>query len=945
MRRPALLAILNLFLPSAILLLAPHASNAQVIETVAGGGPLVVTKEELPIHYGMLNELAVDATDRLLLTNMGRLYAIDTAGQVSVVAGSGSSANNRLNTGGLTTPVSIALAPMGAVVTPGPPGILYVAENGISAGIGRFTTGPMGTAVRIAGFPTRLPEFDGVPAISAQIDWVGGMVYLSNGDLIFSSRVRIRRIDAATGLIHNVASGFDGSELVDIDAAAGVQDTFYIATQRRVFRATTNPPAIVPVAGTGQQGNTGDGGPALQATFSAINDLAVDAAGNVYVTDSDGHRVRKFTPGGVITSIAGDGVPGFSGDGGPGTAARVNLPKQIVVDSRGVVSFVDALNGRVRQIDSLGIIRTFIGNGRSTTIGRSGRESYVAPGPMVTTGAGEVLFFDEGLHRALRRWDPARDIVDTVATERYDSSRAQYEPALLPGLRCDFLAVDPAGQPYCAGTEHTNRTFRVFRLDLPNRRYEALGIDMPAGFNGPFTVDAAGRIHAWVSTPLSGFEFLRRVVRIDGPGAAPITTYQSPSTYGALGALALDPAGVLYIVDSVLQQNREHTQLVAVNLTTGQAAVIVPPVSNQGIQHVAVDANRNLYCNLFAQVLRRTPAGQTSTVVGTGFPNEFTGEVMPAATGGLGRVRGLTVDPQGRPIIGDWISLRIRRVAGPPTAPPGPPTSLAVSATGNMVTFSWTPPEGPVAAERYVIEAGTSSGAADIAAVPLPAAPPAFQATGVPDGTYFVRVRAANSAGTSGPSNEVGFTLGALAPPQDLAFQLSGSALTLTWTPPTTGVPAGGYRIEAGATSGAADIGIVQTSAMSFFVPHIPPGVYFVRVRALSTTGASGPASGEVSFTVSPIEVPGAPSAPSSTVTGRTVTLSWGTPSSGGAPAGYLVEVLQMSGGPVVAQLAVGPVTTISVTSVPPGGYVVRVRAQNSSGTGPPSPEHVIVVG
>jgi hypothetical protein len=160
----------------------------------------------------------------------------------------------------------------------------------------------------------------------------------------------------------------------------------------------------------------------------------------------------------------------------------------------------------------------------------------------------------------------------------------------------------------------------------------------------------------------------------------------------------------------------------------------------------------------------------------------------------------------------------------------------------------------------YVIEAGSSSGLSDLVTFDTGSAATSFVATGVPAGRYFVRVRARNAAGTGPASNEIIVIVGAAAPPcasapgvpTALLATVSGATLTLTWTAPDgSPCPPTSYTIEAGSAAGLSNLAIVGTgnTATTFTAPNVPSGTYFVRVRAMSLFGVSGP-SNEVVVTV-----------------------------------------------------------------------------------------------
>ncbi|MGH9039191.1 MAG: SBBP repeat-containing protein, partial [Acidimicrobiia bacterium] len=112
------------------------------------------------------------------------------------------------------------------------------------------------------------------------------------------------------------------------------------------------------VAGTGRAGDAGDGGPATAAELQDPHGIAVDRAGNIYVADSPNHRIRRIDRAGIITTVAGTGSSGFSGDGGPATAARLNRPRNLLATADGSLIIADTDNRRIRRVDPAGIITT-----------------------------------------------------------------------------------------------------------------------------------------------------------------------------------------------------------------------------------------------------------------------------------------------------------------------------------------------------------------------------------------------------------------------------------------------------------------------------------------------------------------------------------------------------------------------------------------------------------
>jgi sugar lactone lactonase YvrE len=134
---------------------------------------------------------------------------------------------------------------------------------------------------------------------------------------------------------------------VAVDAAGNL---YIVDTGNSRVRKVSPSGTITTVAGSGTYGFSGDGGQATDADLSSPTGVAVDAAGNLYITDQGNQRVRKVSTTGTITTVAGDGTTGFSGEGGPATNASLNLPSGVAVDAAGNLYIADPGNSRVRKV-------------------------------------------------------------------------------------------------------------------------------------------------------------------------------------------------------------------------------------------------------------------------------------------------------------------------------------------------------------------------------------------------------------------------------------------------------------------------------------------------------------------------------------------------------------------------------------------------------------------
>ncbi len=151
--------------------------------------------------------------------------------------------------------------------------------------------------------------------------------------------------------------------LVDGMAVSPDGDIYIARRAHNVISRIDQKGMLVNVVGSGASGYSGDGGPATQAEMNIPAGLTFDRHGNLYIADRANHRVRKVDTKGIITTVAGNGTAGFSGDGGPATQASLNLPSGVVVDPKGNLYIADRSNNRVRRVNTRGIIQTFAGTG------------------------------------------------------------------------------------------------------------------------------------------------------------------------------------------------------------------------------------------------------------------------------------------------------------------------------------------------------------------------------------------------------------------------------------------------------------------------------------------------------------------------------------------------------------------------------------------------------
>jgi sugar lactone lactonase YvrE len=266
---------------------------------------------------------------------------------------------------------------------------------------------------------------EGVTALDADIHCPADVTADPDGNLLVVDHAnnRIRTI-TADGLISTtigagpIGTGSDDGELLGDGGAAsaatlqepwcitlGTDGILYIADRdNHAIRTVDAAGVIATIAGTGDRGFAGDGGLAVEAKLSRPQGIAVDAEGNVYFADSDNHVIRRVDPHGLITTVAGTGVSGNSGDGGLAVDAQLADPNGIAIDAGGNIYFADDVANVIRRIGSDGIITTVAGTGTAGFGGDGGPGTEAAissPIDIAFDEAGNLFIADSGNHRIL----------------------------------------------------------------------------------------------------------------------------------------------------------------------------------------------------------------------------------------------------------------------------------------------------------------------------------------------------------------------------------------------------------------------------------------------------------------------------------------------------------------------------------------------------------------
>ncbi|MBX2907676.1 MAG: T9SS type A sorting domain-containing protein [Taibaiella sp.] len=290
--------------------------------------------------------------------------------------------------------------------------------------IKKKTTG--GVITTVAGTGTGGYSGDGGPATAAQIYSRGAITLDGAGNIYFlDSTARLRKV-SASGIISTIAgTGVAGTTgdggpatAAQISPMSGIAATaagdVYFCNGPQIRKVSASG-IITTVAGGSMYGYSGDGGPATLALINLVQSLVVDMSGNLLLADRLNNRVRKIDPSGIISTIAGTGAAGASADGTAAIAADITQPHTITVDNSGNIFFAD-FTFRIRKINAAGILTTVAGTGTAGCAGNGGPATAAqvwVPGSIAVDGSG-VIYFSEGECSQTRRISAATAVADVM---------------------------------------------------------------------------------------------------------------------------------------------------------------------------------------------------------------------------------------------------------------------------------------------------------------------------------------------------------------------------------------------------------------------------------------------------------------------------------------------------------------------------------------------------
>lgn len=491
---------------------------AGIIDTVAGNGRQGYSGDGARARDAHLNGpegVAVDAAGNLYIADTFnyRIRIVDAAGVIDTFA-----ANGHYGYGGDGGPAVNATVHLPTDVAVDRNGTLYIADLGNSR-IRKVSNGTMAT---LAGSDVG-PQAIGVvgqPAASVRLNGPTGVA-----------------VDAAGNVFFAEGSIGSGSGLTVGD--------------NKVWRVSTDG-ILTAVAGNGYRSYSGDFAAAARAQLNAPAGMAIDNAGNLYFADSLNHRVRRISPGGTVETVAGNGIPGFSGDAGHALQAELNNPQGVALDNAGNLYIVDTGNNRIRRVTPSGAIGTVAGNGNAAFFGDGTRAiaaAIRAPSAVAVDGDGNLYIADTLNHR-IRRVNGS-GIIDTIVgrTAGFSGDGGPAIQALLSNPAS--IALDAAGNLYIADTGNGRIRKVLAGTHIISTIAAGEGTSRPRAV----TLDVAGNVYFSDAAQ-------NRVSRIATDGTVAVVAGEGTCCYSGDGGAAAsarlnapwgaasDPAGNVYVADS-----------------------------------------------------------------------------------------------------------------------------------------------------------------------------------------------------------------------------------------------------------------------------------------------------------------------------------------------------------------------------------------------------------
>jgi sugar lactone lactonase YvrE len=803
--------------------------------TLAGLGPGSADGTGSAARFNTPAGVAVDSAGNVYVADEvnSTVRKITSAGVVSTLAGLPGNRGSADGTGSaarLDNPFGVAVDSAGNV---------YVADSGNST-IRKIT--PAGVVSTLAGSAGVSGSADGTGS-AAQFNGPEGVAVDSAGSVYVadSGNSTIRKITPA-GVVSTLAgsAGVFGSadgtgsaaqfsfpDGVAVDSAGNV----YVAdTSNSTIREITPAGVVSTLAGSAGVFGSADG-TGIAARFTLPHGVAVDSAGSVYVADTNNNTIRKITPAGVVSTLAGSGTQG-SADG-TGSAAQFSLPEGVAVDSAGNLYVADTSNDTIRKITSAGGVSTLAGlGGFGSADGTGSVARFKDPQGVAVDSGGNVYVADSSNH-TIRKITPA-GIVSTLAGSAGVSGSAEGTGSAARFNDPFGVAVDSAGNVYVADT--SNYTIRKIT---------------PAG----------------VVSTLAG--------SAGSPGSADGTG--SAARFDLPEGVAVDSAGNVYVADSNNSTIRKITSAGVVSTLAGSAGIQGSADGTGSAaqfdtpEGVAVDSAGNVYVadSLNETIRKITPAGVVSTLAGlagTGGSADGTGSAAR-----FEKPVGVAADSAGNVFVADFIAT-IRKITsgGVVTTLAGLAGSFG-SADGTGSAARFFSPSGVAvdsAGNVYVVDSGNNTISVGVLAQPVITSP--LSATCIVGQEFTYQFGASNATSLAASSLPPGLTFDATlsaivgTPTTAGTFQVSlsatnaGGTTTATLTITVQPAPSSGPVITS-STSATGRVGqrfdfqvitVGGSATARVSADGLPPGLSIDAVTGLISGTPTAEGSSAVTFTV-----------------------------------------------------------------------------------------------
>jgi trimeric autotransporter adhesin len=564
-----------------------------------------------------------------------------------------------------------------------------------------------GLITTIAGNGTNVFSGDDGPAISAGFENVLGLAVDGLGNVYLANPSRIRKVTVATGIITTVAGtgvpGFSGDNGLAVNAsisssarlAIDTAGNIYIADiyNNRIRKVTAATGNITTIAGKGDSGFSGDGGPARSAAFADVESIAIDADNNIYFADAGNYRVRKITASsGFISTVAGSGSPGYSGDGGPATSASFKSLVSVGIDAQQNVYIADSASSVIRKLTvATGLISTVAGSGAANFAGDNAPAIFATlnrPQGSAVDAEGNLYIADTDNGR-IRKVTASTGLITTIALGDVGFPKSSGAAKIIiprPPIVGVQIALDSVGNVYFA------RADRVLKVTVTTGIITSVAGGAFGGFGG----DGGLATNAILSNPLGiaidsldniyiADNFNSRIRKVEaatgiittvaGNGVPGFPFDDRPAVSSSLGrafGIAVDSVGNIYLGDHDTHRIRKITA--ATGIITTIAGTRIQgfsgdggPARNANLDRpvgVAVDKSGNVFFSDSNARIRKITAstGAIASVAGTGVQG-FSGDGGPATSARIFGNNGVSLDKAGNLYIVD--GNRIRKIAGP----------------------------------------------------------------------------------------------------------------------------------------------------------------------------------------------------------------------------------------------------------------------------------------